>query len=281
MADKKSNVNVYVVTGGGGGMGVACAKRLGKQSVVLLADIDPARMEKAAAQLRSEGLRIEMQVCDMTSKEAIQRLAKAATSLGHLAGIVHTAGLSASMADWKRIIEVDLVGTALLLDAFLPLARRGTAAVCIASISGYLSLKNSDPAVEPILSNPLAPELIRLLEPFVRNGQPTPSNEAYGLAKRGVILLCEKLAPAWAARGARIVSISPGAIDTPMLQAESDRADVKGLVDTIPLKRVGTPEDIAAVVEFLLSEGASYITGTDLRVDGGTIPFVFHTKPSP
>jgi len=260
--------DVYVITGGAGGMGKATARRLGKWGTVLLSDVDSARLEQTAEQLRSENLRIETQVSDVSDEESVRSLAKTAISLGRLGGLVHTAGLSPTMADWKRIFEVDLIGTAFLLDGFLPLAEPGTAAVCVASNSGYMV--KPDPALEAILSEPLNPDFLKRIKPFLDTGNPT---DAYKLAKRGVMLLCEMLAPAWGKRGARIVSISPGIIDTPMSKQEFEsQPRMKNMVELTPLKRIGKPDEIAAVVEFLLSDGASFITGTDLRIDGGVIP---------
>jgi NAD(P)-dependent dehydrogenase (short-subunit alcohol dehydrogenase family) len=266
MMTKKTNV--YVITGGAGGMGQAVARRLGKQGTMLLTDIDSSRLEQVAAQLRSEGLRIEAQAGDIADDRSVRSLAQAAASHGRLAGLVHTAGISTSVTDWKRIFKVDLVGTALLLKEFLPLAEHGIAAVCVASMSGHLV--KPKPELEAILSDPLNPGFFESLQAF-----PGTNNHfyAYALAKRGVILLCEVLAPAWGERGARLVSISPGIIETPMSKQEFEiHPTMKDMVAMTPLKRTGQPEEIAAAAEFLLSDNASFITGTDLRVDGGCTP---------
>ena len=93
---------------------------------------------------------------------------------------------------------------------------------------------------------------------------------AYSLAKYGVIRLCQREASAWGARGARIVSLSPGIIQTPMGQQEFDQQPMMAtLVAQTPLKRMGQPEEIAAAAAFLLSADASFITGCDMLVDGG------------
>jgi len=264
MTNQRSDV--YVITGGGGGMGAASAKRLGKRGIVLLTDIDSTRMEQAASELRSEGVRVETQVSDLTDEDSLHSLAETTRSLGRLAGIAHTAGISPSMADWKRIFEVDLIGTANLLEIFLPLAEPETAVVCVSSMAAHLI--PCEPAAEPILSQPKCADFLGRIEPFLDSANPPAT--AYGLAKRGVVLLCQLLAPAWAKHGARIVSLSPGIIDTPMGRLEfENQPEMNEIVKLTPLGRVGQPEEIAMPIDFLMSEGASFITGVDLRVDGG------------
>jgi NAD(P)-dependent dehydrogenase (short-subunit alcohol dehydrogenase family) len=260
---------VIVVTGGAGGMGLACARRLGGRGVLLIADVDAERLERAAGQLAAEGMRVKTQVCDVTDIESVRGLAGTAASLGGLGALVHTAGISGSMESWRRVVTVNLVGTALFLDAFLPLATAGVAAVCIASNSGYLW--RGDPSVKEILDDPLQPELPTRLEPFIATA-PDPGAAAYTLSKVGVIRLCERLAPDWGRLGARIVSVSPGIIDTPLAQLEFEHQPMmKRMVEYGPIPRWGTPEEVAAAVDFLSSAEASFATGCDFRMDGGVV----------
>lgn len=262
--------DVYVITGGAGGMGTAIARRLGKRGMLLLSDVNSSALDQVSSQLRSEGMRIETQVGDISDRESVQSLTKVAASLGRMAGLVHTAGLSPSMGDWKRIFEVNLIGTALLLEEFLPLAEQGTVAVCVSSNSGHYV--TPEPALVAILSEPLNPDFLERIKPFLGEDA---SAHAYMISKRGVIVLCEKAASAWGERGARVVSVSPGTIDTSMAKLEfkgKGQSLMQDMVRLTPLKRIGKPEEIASTVEFLLSDGASYITGTDIRVDGGVTP---------
>jgi NAD(P)-dependent dehydrogenase (short-subunit alcohol dehydrogenase family) len=106
------------------------------------------------------------------------------------------------------------------------------------------------------------------IAPFVA----TNSGAAYSIAKRGVIRACQRWAPQWGKRGARIVSLSPGLIDTPMMQMElSKTPGMKVMLELTPLGRLGTPEEIAATVDFLCSGEASFISACDILVDGGCI----------
>ena len=258
--------DLYVITGGSGGMGKSIAEIVGKKGTLLLADVSEERLAQTTEELASKGITdVHYQTVDITSKENVADLAKKAASLGRLKGLVHTAGLSPTMADSKRITDVNLVGTGIILDEFLPLATDGTVAVCISSMSGHFAPKEG-PYVD-VLKNPLAPNAIEAMEQFSQ-GDPCA---AYSLSKLGVILIVEDQAWNWGQKGARIVSVSPGTINTPMGRQEaSQQEQMKVMLANTPLLREGKPSEIATVVEFLLSDAASYITGTDIRVDGGT-----------
>lgn len=259
--------HVYVITGGSGGMGKATAELVGKKGTVLLADVTEERLVQTKEELAAKGVTdVYYQTVDITSKENVAELAKKASELGTLKGLIHTAGLSPTMADSKRITEVNLVGTGIVLDAFLPFATQGTAVVCISSMSGHMT-----PRVAPyseVLKQPLAENVIERMEQFTQ-GNP---GAAYSLSKLGVLLIVEDQAWIWGEKGARITSISPGTINTPMGRQEaSQQKEMKTMLDNTPLLREGEASEIATAIEFLLSDAASYITGIDLRVDGGTI----------
>ena len=199
-----------------------------------------------------------------------------AHALGALGGIAHTAGLSPTMVNWQQIIQVDLVGTARLLNAFLPFAEQDTAVVCIASMAGHAAIggrpASGQAAVEAMLDEPLHPDLLARLAPIMTTapGAQGPSGLAYTLAKYGVIRLCQREASAWGQRGARLVSLSPGIIQTAMGQQELEQqAAMQMLIAQTPLRRQGRPEEIASAVDFLVGADASFITGCDLLVDGG------------
>lgn len=259
--------HVYVITGGSGGMGKATAELVGKKGTVLLADVSEERLVQTKEELASKGITdVYYQTVDITSKENVASLAQKTAELGTLKGLVHTAGLSPTMADSKRITEVNLVGTGVVLDAFLPLATEGTAVVLISSMSGYMAPRQG-PYVE-VLKNPLADNVIEAMEQFAQGN----SGAAYSLSKLGVQLIVEDQAWAWGEKGARINSLSPGTINTPMGRQEAaHQKQMAEMLQITPLKREGEPSEIATAIEFLLSDAASYVTGIDLRVDGGTV----------
>lgn len=256
---------VYVITGGSGGMGKEAARRFSKIGNVILADVSEERLIQAADELKSEAtFEISHMVVDITNIKQVNELVLATSHLGELGAIIHTAGLSPTMAEAKRVLEVNSIGTANILNAFLPIAQQGSVAVCITTVTDIATPRNSE--YNSILKKPLDPEFFSKMEPFVNND----SKAAYGLSKLGNILMVEDQAWEWGQKGARIVSISPGIFDTPMGRREAEnQPEMEQMIKMTPLGRQGQPEEIAAAIEFLCSEGASYITGTNLRVDGG------------
>lgn len=258
--------DVYVITGGSGGMGKAVAELVGLQGTVLLADISEQRLAQTKEELAVKGISdVHYQTVDITDSDNVKALAEKAASLGKLKALIHTAGLSPTMADARRILEVNLRGTGIVLESFLPLAEQGTVAVCISSMSGHFVPKEGP--YSALLTKPLAPGTLEALEQMAQGN----AGAAYSFSKLGVLLIVEDQAWAWGQQGARILSISPGTINTPMGRQEAaQQAQMKVMLDHTPLQREGEAMEIATVVQFAVSDAASYITGTDIRVDGGT-----------
>ena len=276
--------SVSVVTGAGGAMGAACARRLAdKVDVLLLSDVNETRLRVVAEAIESAGgVRVEVVGADLGDPDAASLLAARARESGTLHALVHTAGLSPAMAEWQEILRVDLVGVARLLDAFLPLVGRSSVAVCLASIAGHLG--TFDPATDALLDDALAPDLdARFLDAC---GPDPDAGATYRLAKRAVIRLCERSAVEWGARGGRVVSLSPGLIDTEMGRLELEHNPIKHWMAEItpmgPSRRTeatilpGRVEDIAAAVAFVASDAAAFVSGCDLRVDGGLVGAMEH-----
>jgi NAD(P)-dependent dehydrogenase (short-subunit alcohol dehydrogenase family) len=264
--------DVVVVTGGGGAMGVACARALAARGRLLLLDVAAEPVEQARAALAAEGVSVAVARCDVTSPEDVAAVPARVRELGQFRALVHTAGVSPAMADGRRVLDVDLLGSVRITDALFPLAGPGSSAILISSIAGYSDV---DPAVERLLDDPMASGFFDAVERAL--GAPLDSSAAYVLAKRGVMRLAERLAAPWGSKGGRTVSIAPGLIDTPMGRMELKAQPIVPLmVEVTPLKRPGQPlpgrpEDIAETVAFLTSPGAAFISGCDIRVDGGLV----------
>ena len=257
------------------------ARRLGARYRLLLTGRDQPRIARLGEDLEEEGYDVAAAVtADVTSERSLAELAAAVSDAGLLDALVHTAGLSPVQAPWETVVSVNLTGTALLLAAFEPLARPGSVAVCLGSSAAYTI--PVAPAVDALLDHPLAADLIPKLEALLREtGGEQPGYafavRAYGASKRGMLRLVERTAVGWAERGARVVSVSPGPTLTPMGRAELAANPLAvAAASATPLGPVGRPSDIAAAVDFLTSDSAAYITGCDLRVDGGTVAARLH-----
>jgi NAD(P)-dependent dehydrogenase (short-subunit alcohol dehydrogenase family) len=273
---------VSVTTGAAGAMGSACALALAPAvDVVLLTDVDADRLAAATERLerveREKTTKVCTAVGDLGEPAFVVDLAARADALGDLHSLVHTAGLSPSMAGWREILHVDLAAVARLLDAFGPHVVPGSVAVCLASVSGHMG--TFDPAMDEVLDDPLAADLEARFESLASD-EPD-SGATYRLAKRGVIRLCERAAVVWGAGGGRVVSLSPGLIDTGMGRLELAHNPIKTrMAEITPVggNRSGSDtvlpgrtDDIANTVAFLCSDRAAFVSGCDIRVDGGLI----------
>jgi NAD(P)-dependent dehydrogenase (short-subunit alcohol dehydrogenase family) len=260
---------VVVVTGLGG-MGLAVARRLGPGSTLLLADVNSATLGEAADALRAEGQRVVEQETDVSDERSVAALASAAMEMGRVDVLVHTAGLSPVQASVEEILRVDLLGTALVLDAFALAIAPGGAGVVVASMAGTMFPQEAD--LERRLATTPTATLLDL--PELSEGAIADQGYAYGLAKRANQVRVRAASVGWGRRGARVNSISPGVISTSMGTAELEGTSgqfMRSMVARSGTGRIGTPDDIAAAAEFLAGPQSTFITGTDLLVDGGVV----------
>ena len=265
-------MSITVITGAGGGMGRACVERFSGDQL-LLVDIDDRALEGARALAPGA----ECTVADLGSLASIDALVRQVEAAGGLDRLVHLAGVSPTMDDAARILEVDLVGTAALLDGLIGAAGAGSVAICIASIAAHLLPVS--PEAQAALDDPMAPDLAARLERAI--GTELGPGMAYALAKHGVVRLCQRSAAAWGGRGARVLSVSPGLVDTPMGRLElKDNPGKRGLIGRTPIhapadhgstELPGRTADIADAIAFLAGPQARFISGCDVRVDGGLV----------
>ena len=266
--------DVLVITGAGG-MGLAVARRLGSGAQVLLADVDAAALDTAAARLSDDGYRVATRVVDVSSRKSVADLAGHASDLGPVTGLVHTAGLSPVQASVPAILAVDLLGVALVAEEFGAVVAPGGSGVVIASMSGYFHPGDVPAEQAAALRSGPADELLSL--PVAAEENFDNPGTAYSFAKFANRLRVQGASRAWGERGARINSVSPGVISTAMGRAElggASGARMRGMIENSAAKRPGTPEDIAAAVGFLLGPASSFISGIDLLVDGGAVAAV-------
>ena len=262
--------DAVVVVVGAGGMGCAVARRIGAASTVVLADVSEQSLETAARALRADGYEVVTHAIDVSRKDSVAALTADAAARGSVTAVVHTAGVSPVQATVDAIMRVDLLGTALMLDGFCEVIAPGGAGVFISSMAGTMA--SLDPDFERRLATTPTDELLAL--PELSMEAVSDSGTAYAVAKRANQVRVQAASISWGRRGARVNSLSPGVIATSMGEAELDGPHgeiMRAMVAASGTGRIGTPDDIAGAVAFLVGDDAGFITGTDLLVDGGVI----------
>lgn len=259
---------------GTGGMGIAIARQLGSGSHLVLADCSQVQLASATETLRREGHSVHTIQTDVSMFDSVQDLAQRASQLGNIRAIAHTAGVSPAQASADTIYQVDLLGTAHVIDAFLPVVSTDTALVVTASLAGHQAKGALSEDLEKHLATAPFDKLLGHpeLAPPSDLQENAPGLRAYNISKRANIIRVQASAAAWGKKGARINSVSPGLISTAMGHQEMQgplKEQLMDLVENSAVARVGTPSDIANVVAFLCSPEASFITGEDILMDGG------------
>jgi len=261
-----TKVNVVI---GPGSIGQAIARWVSSGKHVLLADLRQENAEAAAKTLSEAGFEVTTATVDVSSRASIEALVAKATSIGEVHGIIHAAGVSPSQASPETILKVDLYGTALILELFGNFIAEGGAGVVIASQSGHRLPPLSIEQNNALATTPVE-ELLKL--PMLQLDQVKDSLHAYQLSKRGNALRVMFEAVRWGKRGARVNTISPGIIMTPLAKDELSGprgAGYKKMIDGCPAKRAGTPDEVATVAALLMGADGAFITGSDILMDGG------------
>ena len=260
--------NVIVVIGPGS-IGQAIARRVSAGKHVMLADLRSENADAAAEVLSNAGFEVSTATVDVSSRDSVHGLVEAATALGDVTGVIHAAGVSPSQAAPRTILSVDLYGTALVLEEFGNVIAAGGAGVVIASQSGH-RLGALTAEEDAALATTPADELLGL--PMLQPDQVKDSLHAYQLSKRGNSLRVMAEAVRWGKRGARINTISPGIIITPLAKDELTGPRGEGyrrMIELCPVERAGTPDEVGTVGALLLGPEGGFITGSDFLMDGG------------
>lgn len=258
-----------VVVIGPGSIGQAIARRVGAGKHILLADLRPENADAAAKVLGDAGFTVSVATTDVSSRASVHSLVEIATALGEVTGVIHAAGVSPSQASPATILKVDLYGTALVLEEFGNVIARGGSCVVIASQSGH-RLGALTAEQNAALATTPADELLAL--PMLQPEQVKDSLHAYQLAKRGNSLRVMAEAVRWGRRGARVNTISPGIIITPLAKDELSGPRGEGyrrMIELCPIGRAGTPDEVGTVGALLMGPDGTFITGSDFLMDGG------------
>lgn len=260
--------NVVVVIGAGS-IGQAVARRVSAGRHVLLADVKAENAGAAARTLRDAGFDVSTATVDVSYRASVEALVDAALRVGDVVGLVHAAGVSPSQASPATILAVDLYGTALVLEAFAEVIARGGSGVVIASQAGHRLPPLTVEQSTALATTPVE-ELLAL--PFLQPEHVKDSLHAYQLSKRGNSLRVMAEAVRWGKRGARINTISPGIIITPLANDELRGPRGSGyrrMIETSAAGRAGTPDEVGNVAALLMGPDGAFITGSDVLMDGG------------
>lgn len=260
-----------MITGGAGGMGLATAKIVGRDHTVVLCDVRQDRLATAAAALNDLGMTPTIVNCDVTDRHAVADLLDTANNLGTIASVIHTAGVSPSMGPADYIMRTNALGTVNVDEAFHAVAGEGSAIVNVASMAAHMLPAEMIPTGQFPLAlhdaDAFMDAMMTACNAFPEDGR---SGIAYALSKSFVRWYTQSQAERFNARGLRIVSVSPGSIDTEMGRLE-EQAGAGAMVTEAAVPRWGKPEEMAELLAFCASDKAGYLTGTDILNDGGVI----------
>jgi NAD(P)-dependent dehydrogenase (short-subunit alcohol dehydrogenase family) len=266
---KGKTMKDVIVVVGAGSIGQAIARRISAGKKVLLADLWQDNTEAAAKTLIDAGFDVSTATVDVSSRDSVEALVQSATEHGSVTGLIQAAGVSPSQAPIETILKVDLYGTALLLEEFGNVIAPSGSGVVISSQSGHRLGPLSVEQNKALATTPVE-ELLSL--PFLQPGEVKDTLHAYQLSKRGNVLRVMAEAVRWGRRGARINSISPGIIITPLANDELRGPRGEGyrrMIEASVAKRAGTPDEVGTIGALLMGPEGGFITGSDVLMDGG------------
>lgn len=260
-----------MITGGGGGMGVATAKIVGRDHTLVLCDVSQDRLDIAAATLSDSGMVPAIVHCDVTDRQAVSRLFDSAAGLGTVVSVIHTAGVSPSMGNADYVMRTNALGTVNVNEVFYGAAGEGAAIVNVASMAAHLLPEDMIPTQQfPMALQDENRFMSDMMSVCAIVPEEVRSGIAYAVSKSFVRWYSTSQAERFSSRRLRIVSVSPGSIDTEMGRLE-EKAGAGAMVTDAAVPRWGKPEEMAELLAFCASDKAGYLTGTDILNDGGVV----------
>lgn len=263
--------DVCVITGGGSGMGLAAAKYMPKEKILVLAGRTEAKLQRAIEELKAEGHEAYAKACDTSKRESVRVLAEYAASLGEVKNVINSAGLSPNMAEAETILRVNALGTVYMNEEFSKVMKAGSVIVDVASNSAYVlpgfliskkvyALADQD---ERLFLQKMLKKCRMAKEGYARNGM------AYAFSKNFVVWYAKKCAFAYGKKGIRVVSLSPGLIATDMGNLEKEEGG--SLIPLTAEERMGKPEELGFALATVADERNGYLAGVDVLCDGGSV----------
>ena len=263
--------DVCVITGGGSGMGLAAAKYMPKEKILVLAGRTEAKLQRAIEELKAEGHEAYAKACDTSKRESVRALAEYAASLGEVKNVINSAGLSPNMAEAETILRVNALGTVYMNEEFSKVMKAGSVIVDVASNSAYVlpgfliskkvyALADQD---ERLFLLKMLKKCRMVKEGYARNGM------AYAFSKNFVVWYAKKCAFAYGKKGNRVVSLSPGLIATDMGNLEKEEGG--SLIPLTAEERMGKPEELGFALATVADERNGYLAGVDVLCDGGSV----------
>ncbi len=261
---------VCVITGGGSGMGLAAAKFISKEKIIVVTGRTLSKLENAVKELTELGYEAYAKTCDTSVRAQVRELAEYAASLGEITNVINSAGLSPAMAEPEKIVRVNALGTVYINEEFSKLMNAGSVIVDISSNSAYILpdfLANKKVfALADVCEDKFIKKILSL--PNKLKGYKA-SGLAYGLSKKFVVWYAAKSAFELGKKGIRVCSLSPGLIATDMGNLEAEEGG--SLINTTAEKRMGTPEELGYAIATVADERNGYLAGVDVLVDGGSV----------
>ena len=267
MADIKKDVVVLV---GAGGIGIAIARRVAQGKHLVVTTLTQEETKHVAERLKKDGFDVTGVACDLSKRTDIVAVIEHAQQFGPITNVICAGGVSPSQAPIAQILRVDLYGTSVLLEEFGKVIAPGGSGVVVSSQSGHRLPALAQEQNWALAMTPTE-ELLDL--DFLSEEAIGTTLRAYQYAKRCNVLRVQSQACEWGKRGARVFSISPGIIMTPLAFDELDGPRGEGyrkMLDLMPAKRAGTVDEMGALVAFLMGPEATFVTGTDILCDGGS-----------
>jgi NAD(P)-dependent dehydrogenase (short-subunit alcohol dehydrogenase family) len=266
--------SVSVITGGAGGMGLATAKVVGRDHTLVLCDVREDRLDQAVKTLAGLDITVDAVNCDVTDRKAVDGLFETASALGAIASVIHAAGVSPSMGSAEYVMRTNVLGTLNVNESFYASVGEGAAIVNVASMAAHLLPETMIPATRfPRALQDEDEFMADMLAVCAGVPEEMQSGIAYAVSKSFVrwytVAQCER----FNGKGLRIVSVSPGSVDTEMGRLEAE-AGAGALVADAAVPRWGTPEEMADLLAFCAGDKAGYLTGTDILNDGGVVASV-------